>query len=447
MNRNMRTAILLLSMAMLTACGGPRPAELRGDVCRSIATDGHAPYPWPDVLRSPNAMLAAAQRVGPIDIWLPAESSRFRDDLARRLAARARRDVPARVLAVSAGGAWGSFSLGFSAGWAENTTEPRPQFDVVTGVSTGAMIAPIVFLNDPAELARLRDKYKGLTDPQVFTKRSFLSLLSSTSLYDTAPLRGEVEKIVTEDLVRRLAVEYARNRTLAVMAVNLDAGVPWPFDLTKVAADATKTSEERRRRIIDAIMASAAVPIAFPPVFIDGDMYVDGGARKHVFIVQTVVAAVMGKPAGDDGAGLKRYSVSFSGPPIDLTMIVSGDMKVMRDCVGDRQLDLLRMVDRTSIVVTDQTLRDSVELLLLQIGQSPANTARFIDASRLVNYPKVGDAALRQGPCEVPSDNDDQFNPTFQDCLDREGYNLGKLSPIPWKLPIKGGRIMRAPNP
>ena len=126
---------------------------------------------------------------------------------------------------MSAGGAWGAFSVGFLDGWGHNAgSDPRPAFDIVTGVSTGSMIAPIIFLNRQDDIERLRGVYRALTNEQVFTRRSFFGLLSSTSLYDTAPLRRQVESIVDAEMVLRLARENERDRVLAYR--NAQGGPP-----------------------------------------------------------------------------------------------------------------------------------------------------------------------------------------------------------------------------
>ncbi|TXL71438.1 hypothetical protein FHP25_29860 [Vineibacter terrae] len=438
-----RTMAALVSTALLAGCGGPRPAEQQGDVCRSIATEGRAPYPWPDILQSATPLRAVRQ--GDADLLVRPENRGFRDKVSRRYAVPTAK--PLEVLSVSAGGAWGAFSIGFLDGWGHNAgPDPRPRFDIVTGVSTGSMIAPIIFLNDQGDIERLRGTYRTLTNDQVFTKRSLLTALASTSLYDTAPLRRRVESLLDTGMVLRIARENEKNRMLALLVVNLDSGVPEVFDITEMASDATKTLEERRRRIIDVMMASAAIPIAFPPVFIDGNMYVDGGARRHAFIAREVMAAVQGQPREPRTSGLERYSLSAAHRPIDLAIVVSGDMRVMRDCVGKKRLDLLAMAGRTQEVVTDQLLRDSVELLLLQVGQSRANRARFVDASALVAYPKSRDADLRSGLCAVPEGDDALFDPTFQDCLDRQGYAVGQRDLIPWKIQLRESRMVRSPR-
>jgi len=126
--------------------------------------------------------------------------------------------------------------VGFLEGWGQNGAEPRPRFDIVTGVSTGSMIAPVIFLNDRERLAKLRGLYANLRNEDVFTPRSTLSLLSATSLYDNAPLRRTVTAMLDDDKINAIAAENGP-RTLAVLATNLDSGVPDVFDLTDIATD------------------------------------------------------------------------------------------------------------------------------------------------------------------------------------------------------------------
>ena len=436
-----RLVFLLFAVAAacaLAGCGQPRPAELQGEVCKSIAVAGRTPYPWPDIYESlqqapppPAPAAAGAPPAGPVPPPATPRARAFRDKIAAQEATRAATapprviPPPTRILSVSAGGAWGAFSIGFLEGWGENTgPEPRPKFDVVTGVSTGSMIAPVIFLNDPARLAKLRTLYSGLRNQDVFTPRGTLSLLTATSLYDNAPLRAKVAAILDEEMVEAIAAENEK-RTLAVMATNLDSGVPEVFDLTAIAARKDMTMAERRQRMIAAVMASAALPIGFPPEFIDNNMYVDGGVRMHVFFSRELQAALAGKR-------------------LDVTIVVSGDLAVGRDCTGKDGLDLLSVAGRTAAIATDQLLRTSVENMLT-VGRQRGNTARYIDAAPLIDYGAKVPQPHRPppGPCLISGDNDDIFNPVFQECLARNGAIMGRATPIPWKLKIQGGRVVR----
>ena len=448
-----RLAIVAMAL-MLVGCGSPRPESLQGEVCKSIATAGRSPYPWPDIYQSvieAQAQLAPVPPEGapPVAAAPPPppatpRTAAFRSKVAAQADARQQAPVPAppptvaprpvapppppptRILSVSAGGAWGAFSAGFLEGWGENSAEPRPKFDVVTGVSTGSMVAPVIFLGDAKRMAKLREMYSNLGNKDVFTSRGTLSLLTATSLYDNAPLRRKVEAILDEEMVEAIAAENA-TRTLAVMATNLDSGVPEVFDLTAIAARQDMTMAQKRQRMVAAIMASAALPIGFPPEFIDNNLYVDGGVRLHVFFTRELQAALQGRR-------------------LDVTIVVSGDMKVGRDCTGKDGLDLLSIAGRTASVAIDQLLRSSVESLLT-VGRQRGNVARYIDAASLIDYgAKVPQPGMPPpGPCRLGSggDNDDMFDPVFQRCLAVQGAAMGRSDPIPWRLTIRGGRVTR----
>ena len=454
-----RIAIVAMAL-MLVGCGSPRPESLQGEVCKSIATAGHSPYPWPDIYQSVidaqaqlppvppgGGPVAAAPAPPPPPPPATPRTAAFRDKIAAQADARQRALAPApppmvaprlaappppppppptRILSVSAGGAWGAFSAGFLEGWGENGAEPRPKFDVVTGVSTGSMVAPVIFLGDAKRMAKLREMYANLSNKDVFTSRGALSLLTATSLYDNAPLRRKVEEILDEEMVEAIAAENA-TRTLAVMATNLDSGVPEVFDLTAIAARQDMTMAQKRQRMVAAIMASAALPIGFPPEFIDNNLYVDGGVRLHVFFTRELQAALQGRR-------------------LDVTIVVSGDMKVGRDCTGKDGLDLLSIAGHTASIAIDQLLRSSVESLLT-VGRQRGNVARYIDAASLIDYgAKVPQPGMPPpGPCRIGGGggNDDMFDPVFQHCLAAQGAAMGRSAPIPWRLTVDSGRVAR----
>jgi predicted acylesterase/phospholipase RssA len=436
-----RGLALMTVACVLAGCGAPRPEALQGEVCKSMATAGRTPYPWPDIYQSTlDAQMSPAPSASAPEPAYTPRAAAVRLKLASQAAVRQeeQRQVapqraappppPTRILSVSAGGAWGAFSAGFLEGWGENAAEPRPSFDVVTGVSTGSMIAPVIFLGDAKRMAKLREMYSGLSDKDAFTKRSLLSLATATSLYDNAPLRRKVEEMMDEEMVEAIAGQSER-RTLLVLAANLDSGVPDVFDLTGIAARKDMAMVDKRRRIIAAIMASAALPLAFPPEFIDNNLYVDGGVRLHVFFTREVLAALPGRQ-------------------LDVTIVVSGDLKVERDCTGKNGLDLLSIAGRTATIAIDQLLRSSVESMLT-VGRQRGNVARYIDAADLIDYGAtvLPPGAPRPGPCRIGSDrtSDDQFDPAFQSCLAKHGYEMGKANPIPWRLTIRGGRVGRGP--
>jgi hypothetical protein len=180
------------------------------------------------------------------------------------------------LLSLSGGGQNGAFGAGFLIGWRESGR--RPQFDMVGGVSTGALLATHAFLGTPADDATLEAMYTTITSADIFTDRSILGLLSADSLKDTGPLRAMLAKYVTGETLKRVAAAYDENRMLFVGTTNIDYAQTWVWNMTMIA----KAGELELYR--DVLLASASFPIVFPPVEIDGHLFVDGAARSNLVI-------------------------------------------------------------------------------------------------------------------------------------------------------------------
>jgi len=180
------------------------------------------------------------------------------------------------LLSLSGGGQNGAFSAGFLKAWRESGH--RPQFDVVGGVSTGALLATHAFLGTPADDAILEEMYTKITNADIYTDRGIFSLLSADSLKDTTPLRALIAKYITADTLKRVAAAYDENRMLAVGTTNIDYAQTWVWNMTMIA----KAGKLELYR--DVLLASASFPIVFPPVEIDGHLFVDGAARSNLVI-------------------------------------------------------------------------------------------------------------------------------------------------------------------
>ena len=180
------------------------------------------------------------------------------------------------LLSLSGGGQNGAFGAGFLKGWTESGR--RPVFDAVGGVSTGALLATHAFLGTPADDATLEDMYTKITSADIYTDRGIFSLLSADSLRDTAPLRAMIAKYITADTLKRVAAAYDEGRMLAVGTTNIDYAQTWVWNMTMIA----KSGNLELYR--DVLLASASFPIVFPPVEIDGHLFVDGAARSNVVV-------------------------------------------------------------------------------------------------------------------------------------------------------------------
>ncbi len=193
---------------------------------------------------------------------------------------------PAHFLALSGGGDNGAFGAGLLAGWTE--AGDRPEFSLVTGISTGAMIAPFAFIGPPGD-AVLDELFNSLSPEAVFEERSLFAVLYDDAITDSTPLRDLLEKYITEELLARIAEEYAKGRWLLIATTNLDASRPVIWNMGRIASSDDPGAPQLFR---DVMLASASVPGVFPPVMIDvevngntyHEMHVDGGTCAQVFL-------------------------------------------------------------------------------------------------------------------------------------------------------------------
>jgi predicted patatin/cPLA2 family phospholipase len=190
-------------------------------------------------------------------------------------------------LAISGGGDDGAFGAGLLVGWSDRGD--RPEFDVVTGVSTGSLSAPFVFLGrayDP----QLKAVYTETNANDVFQKNvPLISALTGDSLTSNAPLRAMIARRLDDEMIRRIAEEYSKGRLLFILTTNLDQARPVIWNIGAIAAS---NNPKARDLIIDVLLASAAIPVVFPPVMLDvtvdgqrhQEMHVDGGTIAQAFL-------------------------------------------------------------------------------------------------------------------------------------------------------------------
>ncbi len=190
-------------------------------------------------------------------------------------------------LSLSGGGSDGAFGAGLLVGWTE--TGKRPKFDCVTGISTGAMMAPLAFLG-PKYDQKLKEAYTTLSTDQVAQTQVFAALVGAAdSLADTTPLKAVIARFTSEEMLQEIAEEHRKGRVLLIGTTNLDAQRSVIWDIGALAASGHPDSLALMRQII---LASAAIPGAFPPVEIKvtaggksySEMHVDGGVTRQVFM-------------------------------------------------------------------------------------------------------------------------------------------------------------------
>jgi hypothetical protein len=206
-----------------------------------------------------------------------------------------------RVLALSGGGAQGAYGAGLLVGWTAAGT--RPRFAVVTGVSTGALIAPFAFLGPKWD----DHLHAAFTDGRItaLLRRRGLEALFSVGLYHPEPLRGLVESYVDDALLTAVARENAKGRRLLVATTNLDTQRSVIWDMGAIAA---RGGPLARTMFVNVLVASASVPGVFPPVLIPvedshgrrfEEMHADGGTIAAFFAVpESLLLSKLTPPGG-----------------------------------------------------------------------------------------------------------------------------------------------------
>jgi predicted acylesterase/phospholipase RssA len=206
------------------------------------------------------------------------------DELEARYAGVMRQEHS--YLAISGGGANGAFGAGLLVGWTEAGT--RPEFTVVTGISTGALIAPFAFLG-PSYDTKLREIYTKYSTRDLIRKHNILTILTGNAVVTTEPLESLLEKYYDNRMMESIAAEHRKGRTLFIGTTDLDAGRPVIWNIGSIAASGDPRALELIHKVI---MASSAIPVVFPPVFIEveasglryDEMHVDGGTTSQVFL-------------------------------------------------------------------------------------------------------------------------------------------------------------------
>jgi hypothetical protein len=192
----------------------------------------------------------------------------------------------AHLLAVSGGGDDGPFGAGLICGWTDAGTIPN--FKLVTGVSTGSMIAPFAFLGR-SYVDRLRTMYTTIGPGDVMEKRGLYGAVFGDALADTTPLFRLISRYLDERVLADIAAAYNAGRLLLIGTTSLDDQRPIIWNIGAIAASGRPGALDLVRKIV---LASASIPGVFPPVMLDveaggrryQEMNVDGGAVAQTFL-------------------------------------------------------------------------------------------------------------------------------------------------------------------
>lgn len=243
------------------------------------------------------------------------------------------------ILAISGGSANGAYGAGLLKGWSQAGT--RPKFKAVTGISTGSIIAPFVFLGKEYDTV-VEQIYTTMSTRNVLRMRRPLAALFGDSFASNQPLAHLLEKYLTQEIITKIAQEHNQGRRLFVGTTYLDAQRLVVWDMGAIAC---RKDYMLFRKVI---LASAAMPIMFPPVYIrvqvDGrsydEMHVDGGTVTQVFTLFSLMRGVeaLAKAQGLDASKVKAdYYIIRNGYVSPAYKAVGGNLI----SIANRSLDTI----------------------------------------------------------------------------------------------------------
>ncbi len=201
------------------------------------------------------------------------------------------------VLAVSGAGANGAYGAGFLIGWHKEGS--RPIFKIITGVSSGSIIALYTFLGKDYD-DKLEKFFTTTSTKDVVKRKNIFSILFGNSLMSTAPLAKMISGLVDEKLIAKVAEEHKRGRRLFIGTVNLDAQEFVVWDMGAIACKGGPDSAKLFRKIL---MATTAIPLTFPPVYFKvisetgehyDEMHVDGATMRGLFFIDRLTKNMEG---------------------------------------------------------------------------------------------------------------------------------------------------------
>jgi hypothetical protein len=269
---------------------------------------------------------------------------------------RAEKEKTLDLLIISGGGDWGAFGAGVLKGWGRVKGDmARPQFDVVTGVSTGAMIAPFAFLGDDESIERIVKLYRNPRKDWVRSRGLMFFLPNNPSFYALPGLEREMEASLDRPMLERIAAESGNGRGLIVNTTNIDLGDMQAWDI--IAETKAALAANDPKRIYSVLLASAGIPAIFPARDIGQYLYVDGAITGNI---------LFGGRAREEDSFAGRWQVLHPKRPMPRVrywVIFNNQMRFPPEIVRERWPDIM---SRATIMATQTSTKNSMRHLFAQ---------------------------------------------------------------------------------
>jgi len=257
------------------------------------------------------------------------------------------------LLVISGGGDWGAFGAGVLKGWGRVKGDmARPIFDVVTGVSTGALIAPFAFLGDDAAIDRVVDIYRHPREDLAKSRGYMFFLPNNPSFYVLPGLEDEMRAKLDRPLLERIVAESVGGRSLLVNTTNIDLGEMRAWDVVAETKGALAANDTQR--VYSVLLASAGIPAIFPARSIGEYLYVDGAITGNI---------LYGGRAKEEDSFFGRWRAAYpkvSPPRLRYWVIFNNQFRFPPQVTAERWPDLM---SRATIMSTQTSTMNSIRHL------------------------------------------------------------------------------------
>lgn len=283
-------------------------------------------------------------------------TDRFLDHIAAKANAAAKRGArrpTIDLLIISGGGDWGAFGAGVLKGWGRVKGElARPEFDIVTGVSTGALIAPFAFLGDERSIDQIVELYRNPQTDIAVSRGMLFFLPNNPSFYALPGLERELQRVMDRAMLERLAVQEASGRVLLVNTTNIDLGAMRAWNLLAESRSALARNDASYLHRI--VLASAGIPGIFPARSIGDYLYVDGAITGNILYAGQT---------REDRTLLARWKAAHPAAPLPRLrywVIFNNQLRFPPQVTAERWPDLL---NRATIMSTQTSTVNSIRHL------------------------------------------------------------------------------------
>jgi len=315
--------------------------------------------------------------------------------------------VPLDILTLTGGGSRGAFGTGFLVGWTDRGD--RPVFDIVTGISTGAVMAPFIFLGGE-ELDKAEYFYTKMNTEDVF-ERSWLNFFGYGHIMNAKPLKKLFRKNFDKAFLDKVALEHRKGRRLYIGTTNIDTGQLIVWDMGAIASS---SRSDKYERFSDIIYASTAIPVYLPPQYmkvdIEGEayyqMHVDGGIYSQVFMIGLLV----------NWGEVLNFKAN-ANTDFDVTLYTVANRKY-------RQRDMYKPIEQAPFSIIEAYVLTEMDLLF--------------DRSIYRLYTSCEQKGIKFKMATIPEKMEEivivptEFNPENMIKLFNVGYNLGRHD-FEWK--------------